>query len=149
MNTFHKIYGVFCLGQDPEVKYTPSGVAIAELSCASEHSYKKNEEWVKQTEWTRITFFNKTAERIGQYLRKGSYVFIDNGRMQTDKWEDKEGNTRYTTKVIGGTINFLSNWGRDKDDDAGPPHKPQASQQRQAPAAGPDVGDGHDDDIPF
>ena len=146
MNTFHKVYGVFCLGQDPEVRYTPSGVAVAEISCASEHSYKKNEEWVKQTEWTRITFFAKTAERIGEYLRKGSYVFIDNARMQTDKWEDKDGNTRYTTKVIGGTISFLSNWGRDADTGpAGPEHNPQTSQQRSAPATNGPV----DDDIPF
>lgn len=146
MNTFHKVYGLFCLGNDPEVRYTPSGVAVAEISCASTHSYKKDEEWVKKTEWTRITFFGKTAERIGEYLRKGSYVFVDNARMQTDKWEDKDGNTRYTTKVIGGTIDFVANWGRDADEQqrSKPQQDRDTSQAKAAPAPSVD-----DDDIPF
>jgi len=94
--TFNKLVGIFRLGKDPEIKYTPAGLAVANFSGASDHSFKKNDEWQKETEWTRMVAFGKTAERIGEQLKKGSLIYVE-GRLKTNKWEDKDGNTRYNT----------------------------------------------------
>jgi single-strand DNA-binding protein len=147
MNTFNEVTGIFCLGRDPEVRYTPSGVAVASFSGASNYSYfdKKADEWVQETEWTNFTAWAKQAERIGERLQKGSLVYIA-GRLKTDQWEDKDGNTRYTTKVIIRKIEFLANYvkaegGYPRDDDV-----PGDVRSRQESSAKSSVGD---DDIPF
>jgi single-strand DNA-binding protein len=91
------------LGKDLEpLKYSPSGTAIAEFSLAVGYKYKDTE----HTEWVRITAFGKLAEICGEYLTKGKQVFIS-GRLQTDSWEDREGNKRYTTKVVANQMQML------------------------------------------
>ena len=136
--TFNKVIGIYRLGQDPEVRYTPAGMAVANLSGASSHSFKKNDEWQEQTEWTRFVLFDKKAERAGESLHKGSLVYIE-GRMQTNKWEDKEGNTRYTTEVIANVILYLADYERpDQESDNG------ANKGRPESPPMPD-----DSDIPF
>jgi single-strand DNA-binding protein len=148
--TFNKLVGIFRLGKDPETRYTSAGLAVTNFSGASDHSFKKNEEWQKETEWTRMVAFGKTAERIGEQLKKGSLVYVE-GRLKTNKWEDKEGNTRYNTDVVINSINFLTDYTKK---DYQPSDQYQGGGQTQtsrpqAPPAGPDVGDGSDDDIPF
>lgn len=136
------------LGQDPEVRYTQNGMAIANISLAVGSSWKdKNTgEKVESTEWVRVTAFNKLAEIFGEYLEKGKQVYIS-GRMQTDKWEDKEGVTRYTTKIIADQMQML---GGKSDGSGSGKRKPvtaentgKGSQVKSAPV------DDFDDDIPF
>ena len=87
------------LGKDPEMKYTQSGVAVANFSIACGEKYKtKAGEQVENTEWVKCTAWRRLAEVIGEYLTKGSQVYVS-GKMQTRKWEDKEGNNRYTTEI--------------------------------------------------
>lgn len=94
------------LGRDPEVRYTQSGSAVANFSLATTRAYKSGEEWKEETEWHNIVVFGRVAERCGEYLQKGSQVYIE-GRLQTRKWEDKEGNSRSTTEVVANEVQFL------------------------------------------
>jgi single-strand DNA-binding protein len=90
------------VGKDPEVGYSSGGMAITNFSIACDHKYKDKE----HTEWVRLVAFGKLAEIIGEFVKKGKQIFVS-GRMQTDKWEDKDGNTRYTTKIIANDVQFL------------------------------------------
>lgn len=92
----NKVILIGRLGKDPEIRYTPSGTAVANLSLATSFKPKDGEE---KTEWHRCVAFGRTAEVCGEYLHKGSQVYIE-GRLQTRDWEDKEGNKRYTTEVL-------------------------------------------------
>jgi single-strand DNA-binding protein len=96
------------LGKDPEVRYSASGMAVANFSIATNSSTKDRQtgQWVEETEWHLVTLFDKQAELAKQYLRKGSQVYIE-GRIKTDKWQDKSGVERFTTKIIGNEIHFL------------------------------------------
>ena len=87
------------VGRDPEVKHTPAGMAIANISLATNESRKVNNEWVEDTEWHRVVAFGKQAEFIEKFVTKGSSMTII-GRNQTRKWQDRDGNDRYTTEVI-------------------------------------------------
>ena len=100
--TVNKVILVCRLGRDPEVKYSQSGTAVCNFSAATSEKYKDKE----TTEWHRIVSFGKTAEICGEYLKKGSQVYIE-GRLQTREWEDKDGNKRYTTEIIANTVQFL------------------------------------------
>ena len=95
------------LGKDPEVRYTQSGSAVANFSLATTERRKQGDQWVDHTEWHNIVVFGKTAENCSQYLQRGSQVYIE-GRIQTRKWEDKDGNTRYMTEVVANDVQFLS-----------------------------------------
>ncbi len=97
----NKVILVGNLGQDPEVKHTPDGAAITTISIATSESWKdKNSgESKEKTEWHRVAFFGKLAEIAGEYLRKGSQVYVE-GKLQTRKWQDKTGQDRYTTEVV-------------------------------------------------
>ena len=95
------------LGKDPEVRYTQSGSAVANFSLATTRAYKQGEEWKEETEWHNIVVFGRTAERCSEYLQKGSQVYLE-GRIQTRKWEDRDGNTRYTTEIVASDVQFLS-----------------------------------------
>ena len=95
------------LGKDPEVRYTQSGSAVANFSIATTERRKQGEEWVDHTEWHNIVVFGKTAENCGQYLQKGSQIYLE-GRIQTRKWEDRDGNTKYMTEVVAFDVQFLS-----------------------------------------
>ncbi len=91
------------LGRDPEVKYTPSGMAICEFSVAVSEKRKDKE----TTEWFNVVFFNKAAETIGKYVKKGNAIYVD-GRIQTQTWEDNNGNKHYKTQLIGNNFQFLT-----------------------------------------
>jgi len=129
------------LGKDPEVRYTPSGLGVANFNIATSEAWT-NKEGVKETrtEWHRIVAFGKLAEICGEYLSKGKQVYIE-GRIQTRDWEDKDGVKRYTTEIVASQMLMLGS--RDSADTARP-QSPPFSDFQGAPAQGPG-----DDDIPF
>jgi single-strand DNA-binding protein len=96
------------LGRDPEVRYTPSGAAVANFTIATSEEWKDKDSGEKQerTEWHRIVAWRRLGEICGEYLHKGSQVYIE-GRLQTKSWEDREGNKRYTTEVVAQTMQML------------------------------------------
>lgn len=103
----NKVILVGNLGKDPEVKYTPSGTAIANFSIATAESWKgKDGEKQERTEWHNVVAFGKLAEICGEYLHKGKQVYVE-GRIQTRQWEDRDGNKRYTTEVVANTMQML------------------------------------------
>lgn len=126
----NKWTGIGNLGRDPETRYSQGGTAFSNFSVACSERRKKCEEWVDHTEWVNVVAIGKTAEACGKYLHKGSKVYVD-GRLQTRKWDDKEGNTRYSTEVVVSDIVFLDS-------------KPSDGQPRHEEYPGPD-----DEDIPF
>ena len=108
----NKVILVGNLGKDPEVKYTPSGVPVAKFSIATNERYKdKGGEWQDRTEWHNLVAFQRTAEIVGEYLKKGSKVYIE-GRLQTSNWEDKQsGEKKYRTEIIIQDLVLLSGRG--------------------------------------
>ncbi len=154
----NKVILVGTCGQDPEVRYLPSGNAVTNLSLATSEQWtdKQTGQKVEKTEWHRVALFGKVAEIAGEYLRKGSQVYIE-GKLQTREWE-KDGIKRYTTEIIvdmQGTMQLLG--GRPSGDDSAPRQARPAPQRepqqaRPAPQAAaqpaPDY-DSFDDDIPF
>jgi single-strand DNA-binding protein len=96
------------LGADPEVRYMPNGGAVANITLATTMRWKDKQSGEKKeaTEWHRIVFYNKLAEIVGQYLKKGAQVYIE-GRLQTRKWQDKDGADRYSTEIIASSMNML------------------------------------------
>jgi len=95
------------LGKDPELRHTASGTAVASFSIATSEKYKdKDGEKQEKTEWHNIVFWQRSAEVAAEYLHKGSLVYIE-GRIQTRKWEDKDGNDRYTTEIVGQKLQML------------------------------------------
>lgn len=112
----NKVILIGHLGQDPEVRYMPSGNAVANISLATSESWrdKQTGEQRERTEWHRVVFFGKLAEIVGEYLRKGSQVYVE-GRLQTRKWQDQSGQDKYTTEIvvdIGGTMQMLGGRGQ-------------------------------------
>ncbi|WP_092025566.1 single-stranded DNA-binding protein [Marinobacter zhejiangensis] len=97
----NKVILIGNLGQDPETRYTPSGNAVVNLTLATDESYKDRQtgQMVPKTEWHRVVMFGKIAEVAGQYLRKGSKIYIE-GKLQTRKWQDQGGQDRYTTEIV-------------------------------------------------
>lgn len=131
------------LGQDPEVKYTPNGKAHTTISLACGQSWKDKDtgEKKEKTEWVRVIFWGKLAEIVGEYLSKGKQVYVS-GRMQTRKWQDRDGNDRYTTEVVADTMQMLGSRGEQQAPTrASPPSGGQPSR--------PQPADDFDDDIPF
>lgn len=128
----NKVIIVGTLGNDPEVKYSASGSAIANLSVATSEQWKDKQtgEKKEQTEWHRIVIFGKLAEVAGEYLRKGSQVYIE-GQLRTRKWTDSNGVDRYTTEIViprmGGVMQMLGG----KRDDSGQQPRQQSGQQPQ------------------
>ena len=135
------------LGQDPDIRYTAGGAAVANISIATNEQWKDKEsgEMQERTEWHRVVFFGRLAEIVGEYLHKGSQGYVE-GRIQTRKWKDKEGNDRYTTEIVASEMQMLGSksGGATTNFDQTPPP------ERSAPATtskGPN--DDFDDDIPF
>ena len=95
----NKVILIGNLGKDPEVRYTQSGSAVANFSMATVEKYKKDGEPVENTEWHKVVAFGRLAEIVGEYLTKGSQIYVE-GKIQTRKWEDRDGNTKYTTEVV-------------------------------------------------
>lgn len=158
MASVNKVIIVGNLGRDPEIRYMPSGDAIANIAVATSYKSKdKNTGEQKElTEWHRISFFGRLAEIVGQYLKKGSSVYVE-GRLQTRKYTDKDGVEKYATDIIAESMQMLGS--RQGGDDAQGGHEAPARQAppRQAPAGRPapqpqPQGNGFsdmDDDIPF
>lgn len=172
----NKVILIGNLGQDPETRYTPNGNAVVNLNLATDESYKDRQtgQLVPKTEWHRIVMFGKIAEVAGQYLRKGSKVYIE-GKLQTRKWQGQDGQDRYTTEVvvdINGQMQMLDSRGGDSGGmnqgapQGRPQSQPQAAPQGNygAPAGNqgggysqpgggqgsmPEPVDDFDDDIPF
>lgn len=139
----NKVILIGNLGKDPEVRYMPSGGAVANVTLATSETWrdKQTGETQERTEWHNVVFFNRLAEIAGEYLRKGSKVYIE-GSLRTRKWQDKQGQDRYTTEIVATEMQMLDG----RRDDA---------QQNSAPAYGESQShsmDGFDDDlnsIPF
>jgi len=149
----NKVILVGNLGRDPEIKYTASGAAIANLTIATSESWndKQTGEKVEKTEWHRVVAFQRLAEIMGEYLRKGSQVYIE-GKLQTRKWQDQNGQDRYTTEVVANDMQMLGGRGGEGGGQAqggggGGFRKNPAPQQ--APAQQSQDNDFADDDIPF
>ena len=107
MNGVNKAIIVGTLGQDPEIRYTADGKAVANLSVATNEAWKgKDGNKQERTEWHRVSMFGKLAEIAGDYLKKGSQVYLE-GRIQTRKWQDKNGNDRYTTEIVANEMQML------------------------------------------
>ncbi|MDQ9130388.1 single-stranded DNA-binding protein [Serratia fonticola] len=157
----NKVILVGNLGQDPEVRYMPNGGAVASLSMATSESWrdKASGEQKERTEWHRVVIFGKLAEVAGEYLRKGSQVYIE-GQLRTRKWQDQSGQDRYTTEVnVGqsGTMQMLG--GRPQSSNGtgantsqgggGQPQQPAHTGQPPQQSAGNEPPMDFDDDIPF
>lgn len=143
----NKVIIVGNLGQDPEVKYMPSGDAVCNLSVATTESWndKSSGEKVEHTEWHRVVMFRRLAEIAGEYLRKGSQVYIE-GKLKTRKWQDNSGNDRFTTEIEAREMQMLGGRGGTAGGAgmASAPPKVAAAGGSAAPAQDP-----LDDDIPF
>ena len=137
MSDLNKVMLIGRLGKDPETRYTPNGKAVASFSIATSERWKKDGEKQERTEWHNVVAFEKLAEIISQYLTKGSQVFVE-GKLQTRKWQDKEGKDRYTTEIVASSMQMLGG-------------RPQQERTERSPSSGsvPAAAEGFDDDIPF
>jgi single-strand DNA-binding protein len=150
----NKVILVGNLGRDPEIKYTASGAAIANITIATSESWndKQSGEKVEKTEWHRVVAFQRLAEIMGEYLRKGSQVYIE-GKLQTRKWQDQSGADRYSTEVVANDMQMLGARGGDvgsqpQGGGGGSGFRKNPAPQ-QAPAKPAPDNDFADDDIPF
>ncbi len=107
--TVNKVILLGRLGADPDVHYTNSGTAVATIYLATTELMKKDNDWEESTEWHRVVVFGKTAEDAGQYIAKGSQIYVE-GSLRTRQLEDKDGVKRYTTEIIASEIQFLNGW---------------------------------------
>jgi len=153
MASVNKVILIGNLGRDPEVRYLPSGDAVATLSVATTERWKdKNGEQQEQTEWHRVSFFGRQAEICGEYLRKGSQIYVE-GRLQTRKWTDKEGKERYSTEIRGDRMQMLGGRGAGtvSEPTMREPETVPADAAPKATAAASKAGnfEDMDDDIPF
>ncbi len=171
----NKVILVGNLGADPEVRYTPSGSAVTNIRVATTDQWRDRQsgEQQERTEWHRVVFFNRLAEIAGEYLRKGSQVYIE-GRLQTRKWQGQDGQDRYTTEIVANEMQMLGGrggggggfgqqsagqgghgqpgqqGGYGQQQPAQPQQPPQQGGGQQGPAPQPAGGlDDFDDDIPF
>ena len=143
----NKVILVGTLGQDPDTRYTPSNAAVANLSIATNESWKDKQtgEQKEKTEWHRVVMFNRLAEIATEYLRKGSQVYIE-GKIQTRKWEDKDGNDRYTTEIVANEMQMLG--GRSAGKTSSSSMNSNSSEEISSPK-NTQENDDFDDDIPF
>ena len=145
----NKVILIGNLGKDPEVRYSPNGGAMANVTIATSESWKdKNTgEQVDKTEWHRVVFFRRLAEIVGEYLKKGSKIYIE-GKLQTRKWQDKNGKDNWTTEIIANEMQMLDSRGGGSSDFN--QNQGGGQQQSEPPQAAPaPVNNDFDDDIPF
>ncbi|MDY6992231.1 MAG: single-stranded DNA-binding protein [Pseudomonadota bacterium] len=148
----NKVILVGHLGNDPEVRYTAAGTAVANIRLATNHATRNRQtgELQDTTEWHRVVFFERLAEVVAEYLRKGSQVYVE-GRIQTRKWQDQSGQDRYTTEIIANEMQMLG--GRSSESSS--TYYPKNEYSSQAPANEPSPApqssppNHFDDDIPF
>jgi len=154
----NKVILIGNLGNDPEIRYMPSGGAVANISLATNEIWKDKQTGAQQerTEWHRIVLFNRLAEVVGEYLHKGAKIYLE-GSLRTRKWQDKTGQERYTTEIIANDMQMLDSRGSNQ---GGHAHQQSASSQQTSqatqqqavapePAATTSDQDNTDDDIPF
>jgi single-strand DNA-binding protein len=171
MASINKVIIIGNLGRDPEVRYTPSGAAVCNVSVATTRNWKDKSsgDKVEETEWHRVVFYDRLAEIAGEYLKKGRPVYVE-GRLKTRKWQDKDGKDNYTTEIVAEQMQLLG--GREGGGGGGggygggapaaedfsqeapsrPAARPQAPASRPAPAPAAKSATGFDDmddDIPF
>ncbi len=152
----NKVILIGNLGQDPELRYTGNGTAVCNLRIATNESYKDQEgQLVEKTEWHSVVAWSRLAEICGEYLKKGSRVYFE-GSLQTRSWEDRDGNTRYTTEIKAREMMMLDSRGGDIDNGNYDQRRSQPQQQRQPQQqqqqAQPQTADesfAPDDDLPF
>ncbi|OOF81998.1 single-stranded DNA-binding protein [Rodentibacter ratti] len=142
----NKVIIVGFLGNDPEIRTMPNGEAVANISVATSESWtdKNTGERREITEWHRIVFYRRQAEICGEYLHKGSQVYVE-GRLRTRKWQDQNGQDRYTTEIQGDVMQILGS--RPQNSNSAPSHQP-SHQSAQQPHSEQSPMDGFDDDIP-
>jgi single-strand DNA-binding protein len=166
MASVNKVIIVGNLGRDPEVRYTPNGSAVCNVSVATTRSWKNKESGDKseETEWHRVVFYDKLAEIAGEYLKKGRSVYVE-GRLKTRKWQDKDGVEKYTTEIVASDMQMLGSregqgapsGGEDSGYGAGsgsyerpaPASRPAAAAANRPAAKSTSGFDNMDDDIPF
>jgi single-strand DNA-binding protein len=157
MASVNKVILVGNLGADPETKYLPSGDAVTNIRIATTDKWKDKAsgEMKEATEWHRIAFFGRLAEIAGEYLKKGSQVYVE-GSLRTRKWQDKDGQDRYTTEIRADSMQMLgarSGGGEPRGESRGEPMAARASEPKAPAAAGaakkPGKFDDMEDDIPF
>lgn len=152
----NKVILIGNLGKDPEVRYTPTGLAVANLTMATTESWKDKQTGANQekTEWHRVVFYQRLAEIAGEYLRKGSKIFIE-GRLQTRKWQDKTtGQDRYTTEIVADNMQMLDSKGSTAGNYEPASHPATERAEQNAPTSTGSLAtepamEGFDDDIPF
>ena len=156
----NKVILVGNVGQDPETRFSGSGAAITNVSIATSETWKDKQTGQPQerTEWHRVVFFNRLGEIAGEYLKKGSKVYVE-GSLRTRKWKDKEGNDRYTTEIVASEMQMLDSrgGGQGGGDNYTPAQRSggfdqsNANQSNNSPSAAPAPAgaDDWDDDIPF
>ena len=163
MSSVNKVILIGNIGKDPEVRYLPSGDAVANLTLATSENWtdKTSGDKKEATEWHRVAFFGRTAEVAGQYLKKGAKIYVE-GSLRTRKWQDKDGQDRYTTEVKGDVMRMLDRRGEGSGGmDQEPPAFERSQESRSdsrparsappkaAPARATSSFDDMDDDIPF
>jgi len=164
MASVNKVILIGNLGRDPEVRYTPNGSAVCNISLATTRNWKSKESGERQeeTEWHRVVFYDRLAEIAGEYLKKGRPVYVE-GRLKTRKWTDKDGAEKYTTEIIATEMQLLGGregmgggdqdgggYAREPSEGRSAPSAPAARAPAQKPAAKSSTGfDDMDDDIPF
>jgi single-strand DNA-binding protein len=157
--TVNKVILIGRLGADPEIRYTPSGMAVANFNIATDDRVRGADgNWTEQTEWHRIAAFDRLAENCGNYLSKGRLVYVE-GRIRTNQWEDQQGNRRFSTQIVARDVRFLSSPSSERtpqtqSDQAGMGGRqapPASYGQQEQPFSEelPPSGDQTEDDIPF
>lgn len=148
----NKVILIGNLGKDPETRYMPSGGAVTNVTIATSESWKDKESGQAQdrTEWHNVVFYNRLGEIAGEYLRKGSKVYVE-GSLRTRKWQDKSGADRYTTEIIGSELQMLDGKsdGKQASGDSQKPSYQSAVKQNASPPPQPAMVDDFDSDIPF
>ncbi len=156
MASVNKVILIGNLGADPEVRYLPSGEAVANLRIATTENWKDRDGNKQEaTEWHRVSFFGKVAEVCSQYLKKGSSVYVE-GSIRTRKWQDKDGQDKYTTEIRGDRMQMLGGRGSgggvadyDSDSMSAPPARGGGGSKPSRPSDSGGFGSMPDDDIPF
>ena len=154
MASVNKVILIGNLGKDPDVRYMPSGEAVTNITLATTDTWKDKTSGDKKeaTEWHRVVFFRKLAEIAGQYLKKGSQVYIE-GALKTRKWQDKDGQDRYTTEIVAYQMKMLgSRQGSGDSNESAPRERPSQPPAQQSAPQAPQGGSGFndfEDDIPF
>ena len=156
MASVNKVILIGNLGKDPDIRYMPGGDAVANITLATSETWKdKTGAKQEKTEWHRVTFYRKLAEIVGEYLKKGSSVYVE-GRLETRKWTDKTGTDRYTTEIIANEMRMLgsksggssSSEGENKNNETSSPKDSSVNNNNATANHNSGFGD-MDDDIPF